>query len=124
MAEADRAFRAYIRQRDVKEPCICCGSWEGPWDAGHFLSVGSHPELRYEERNCHRQRSACNRGAAKSKRNDRTVSQRYREGLIQRIGLHSVEWLEGPHPAAHFTADELRHIRDTYRRLTREARKA
>ena len=44
----------------------------------------------------------------------------YRAQLVREIGLERVEWLEGPHPAKKYTADELRAIRDLYRAKLRE----
>lgn len=129
--EAQREFNKFIRERDKDEPCICCGKdapgedWKpgGRWDAGHFLSVGSHPELRFEELNCHKQLKSCNAGAGRFTRKNRTVSQQYRERLIAKIGEKNVEWLEGPHDAKHYTIDDLKAIRDEYRMKTRELRK-
>lgn len=40
--------------------------------------------------------------------------------LVREIGLDRVEWLEGPHQAKKYTADELRAIRDLYRAKLRE----
>jgi hypothetical protein len=48
----------------------------------------------------------------------------YRLGLIRRIGLEAVERLEGPHEPRKYSIDELREIRDTYRRRARELEKA
>ena len=43
---------------------------------------------------------------------------------IERIGSGVVDWLEGPHLPAKWTVDELRAIRDDYRRKLRELLKA
>ena len=117
-----RTFNDYIRARDYLLPCISCGKfhaqeWQGSmWDCGHFLSVGSHPELRFHEANAHRQHSVCNRGAAKSKINDKTMQAQYRERLIDRIGLDTVEWLEGPHDPLKLTVEEMEYLLQHYRR--------
>jgi hypothetical protein len=54
-------FNKYIRLRDEDKPCISC---ERPltnkFDAGHFLSVGSYPNLRFNEDNAHGQCVFCN----------------------------------------------------------------
>jgi len=54
-------FNKYIRLRDANKPCISC---ERPltskFDAGHFLSVGSYPNLRFNEDNVHGQCVYCN----------------------------------------------------------------
>jgi hypothetical protein len=112
--EAQAAFNAYIRARDAGRPCICCGQPMladrpgGAVDAGHFLSVGSAPELRFEPDNVHAQRKSCNRPGG-------TTRSKFRAGMVERIGLGRVEWLEGPHQPKHYTRDDLRAIRDTYR---------
>jgi hypothetical protein len=70
-AQAQQAFNAYIRARDADLPCISCGETNPPdlhggqWDCGHFKTVGANPELRFEERNAHKQCKSCNAGAGK-----------------------------------------------------------
>jgi hypothetical protein len=117
------AFNALIRARDRDLPCITCGTLNpggdprgGVWDCGHYLTVGAHPELRFNEDNGHRQCVRCNR--------DRSGAQQvYREALIRRIGLARVEALEGPHPPAKWTVDDLNAMAADFRRRVREMRK-
>lgn len=117
MREAQTAFNAWVRWRDRDLPCISCGRFhDGQWHAGHYRSVGSAPELRFEPLNNHKQCAPCNTHLSGNLIN-------YRAGLIERIGVELVEWLEGPHEAKKHTIDELREIRDKYRRLLREAKK-
>jgi hypothetical protein len=127
--EAQTAFNAFIRARDERAgyPCISCGVHNpvklrgGQWDAGHYLSVGSHPELRFDERNAHRQCKKCNGGAGyRFGRTTRTVSVEYRSRLIERIGEPAVLELEGPHPPKRYRHADLREIRAHYRRRRRE----
>ena len=119
--EAQAEFNKFIRLRDASEPCISCGEVNPPmlhggqWDCGHYLSVGSHPELRFEELNAYKQCKSCNGGAGRYAGKNRTVSQKYRENLIQKIGLTKVEWLEGPHEAKHYTIDDLKEITAKYK---------
>ncbi len=123
IAEADRAFCAYIRVRDAGLPCICCGGSAksssltgGEWDGGHYRSRGAASHLRYYEDNCHAQLKQCNRRAF-------DVAG-YRANLIGRIGIERVEALEQDNRTHKWTRDELREIRDTYRRKLREMLKA
>ena len=119
--DAQTAFNAYIRERDAKEPCICCGKplgqgeVGGGFDAGHYRSTGSAPHLRFDERNCHGQRKQCNRYGA-----GRAVD--YRLGLIARVGLEEVERLEADNEPRKWSIEELKAIRDTYRAKLKELR--
>ena len=70
----------------------------------------NHPD------NASAQRKRCNRRAFDVAR--------YRANLIARIGLERVEALEQDNRTHKWTRDELREIRDTYRRKLRELRKA
>lgn len=114
MQEAQQAFNAYIRLRDINRRCICCGSAFEPQkpggsaDAGHYLSVGAAPHLRFNEANVHAQRKNCNRPGG-------TTRAAFRAGMIARIGLADVERLEADQTLRKYTIDELRGIRATYR---------
>jgi hypothetical protein len=130
MAEAQTAFNAFIRERDKDEPCICCGQWAdegwkpgGSWDAGHFKSVGAHPELRFEELNCHKQLKSCNAGEGKYAGKARTVNQGYTERLPTKIGQEAFDWLNGPHEPKKYTIDDLKAIKAKYKEKLRELRK-
>ena len=119
MKDAQKEFNKYIRLRDAGQSCICCGaplgSGEvgGGYDAGHYRSVGSAPHLRFDERNCHAQRKQCNRYGS-----GRAVD--YRLGLISRLGIEAVEALEADQAPRHYSADDLKAIRDTYRAKAKE----
>ena len=122
LKEAQAAFNGYIRARDAGMPCISCGNlpeqkYGGTMDAGHYRSTGSCPELRFEPLNCWAQCVKCNRHLSGN-------SVDYRIGLVKRIGLEKVEWLESNHEAKHYKVDDLRAIREQYKELKREAGKA
>ena len=130
--EAQDATNLLVRLRDHEEPCISCGRYDheideplrgGKWDAGHYLSVGAKPELRFELLNNHKQCKSCNGGSGKYTQKNESVRKEYRRRLIEKIGLEQVEWLEGPHPMPNYTHDELRAIRDERRKLAREIKK-
>jgi hypothetical protein len=122
LKEAQAAFNAWIRARDAGKPCICCGRMStgptrgGEWDAGHYRSTGSAPQLRFDEANCHAQLKQCNRYSA-----GRAVD--YRLGLIARIGLPAVEALEADQAPRKFSTPDLRAIRDDYRARLRALQK-
>lgn len=114
LKEAQQAFNAWIRKRDEALPCVSCGRHhDGKWNAGHYLSTGARPELRFDEANVHKQCEPCN-----SFLSGNIVL--YRAELIRRIGPLEVERLEGQHAPRKYTIDELREIRDTYRRMVRK----
>lgn len=114
MREAQASFNRFIRLRDAGRPCISCGRHhQGQWHAGHYLSVGARPELRFEELNVHAQCAPCNDHLSGN-------IVLYRQGLIAKIGVPIVEWLEGQHDPKHYTIDDLRQIKAEYTRKARE----
>ncbi|MBS0918242.1 recombination protein NinG [Providencia rettgeri] len=127
--QAQAAFNQFIRLRDRHEPCISCGESNPPdlhggqWDCGHFLSVGSHPELRFDERNAYKQCKSCNAGAGKYSQKNATVSQKYEQRLIERFGQCLIDWLRGPHELPHWKREDYIRIRDEYRAKVKEIKK-
>ena len=116
LALAQKAFNAFVRERDKDQPCICCGREKTQvnglrahgWDAGHYRSRGSAPHLRFNEDNCHRQLVYCNQY-----KSGNAVD--YRLGLIERIGLERVEALEADQTARHYTDDDYIDIAAHYK---------
>jgi hypothetical protein len=116
LREAQAAFNRYIRLRDHDKPCISCGrQHQGQWHAGHYRSVGACPELRFEELNVHKQCAPCNDHLSGN-------IVEYRRGLIERIGIDRVEWLEGNHAAKKYTIEEIRAIKAEYTRKAKDVR--
>lgn len=114
MKEAQQAFNTYIRLRDQHLPCVSCGrDHQGQWHAGHYLSTGARPELRFEPLNVHKQCQPCN-----THLHGNLVM--YRWNLLDRIGIDNVIWLEGPHEAKKYTVDELKAIKAEYTRKAKE----
>lgn len=112
--EAQIVFNRWIRARDAGLPCISCGrpdagndSFHGGRDSGHFRSVGSAPQLRYDENNVHAQCVHCNQYLAGN-----VIA--YRLGLIERIGLEAVERLEQDNQPRKWTREELIEINKRY----------
>jgi hypothetical protein len=61
LKELQTIFNKYIRTRDLLLPCVSCGDRiNGTPHASHFLSVGSHPALRFNEFNVNSACSQCN----------------------------------------------------------------
>lgn len=112
--EAQAEVNKFIRARDAEKPCISCGRFHGgQWHAGHYLTTGARPELRFNELNIHKQCQPCN-----THLHGNLVL--YRVNLIERIGLDMVEWLEGPHEPLKLTREDLIELRNTYRRKAKE----
>ncbi len=111
--EAQTAFNRFIRLRDADLPCISCGKHHsGQYHAGHYLSVGARPELRFEETNVHKQCSVCNNHLSGN-------AVMYRMALIRKLGLQAVDWLESHHEPQRYTMDELKAIKADYTALAR-----
>jgi hypothetical protein len=111
LREAQAAFNRFIRSRDAALPCVSCGTFDGKINAGHYLSTGARPELRFDEANVHKQCERCN-----TYLHGNLIP--YRAELIRRLGLSEVERLEGPQEPRKYTADDLKAIRDKYRAET------
>jgi hypothetical protein len=116
LAKAQSAVNAFIRERDKEEPCISCGRWDVmSWHAGHYKSVGAHPELRFHSDNIHKQCDQCNLHKSAN------LSE-YRPRLIAKIGIERVEWLEGPHEAARYTREDCQRIEAEHKSKLKELR--
>lgn len=106
---AQSVFNAFVRARDQGLPCISCGRHhQGQYHAGHYRTTAAAPELRFDERNVHKQCAPCNN----HKSGNLTE---YRINLVRKIGLKSVEWLEGPHEPKKYTVEQLKAIAAEYR---------
>lgn len=107
--EAQALVNEWIRLRDASEPCISCGRHhEGQYHAGHFRTVASAPELRFEPLNIHKQCAPCNNHLSGNILN-------YRPRLIEKIGIEAVEWLEGKHEPKRYTIADFQAIKAEYR---------
>lgn len=110
MKEAQYWFNRYIRLRDAEKPCISCGTFNGKMNAGHYRSVGTQPQLRFNEKNVHKQCEHCN-----SYLSGNLIE--YRKNLIKRIGFDLVEWLEKEHKPLRLNVDEIKGIKLKYKKL-------
>lgn len=109
MKNAQKDFNAYRRELLKNEPCISCGRHHtGQYHAGHYRSVGSAPELRFEELNVWKQCQPCNTHLSGNLIN-------YRKALLEKIGLEALEWLEGNHGQKKYSIDDLKSIAHSYR---------
>jgi len=118
--EAKKAMHDYVRARDAGKQCISCDTrlpietkLGGGFDAGHYRSVGSAKHLEFDERNIHGQCKHCNDWLAGN-------AVEYRHGLIARFGVEFVESLECDNQPRKLTIDDLKQIRDKYRKKLRD----
>jgi hypothetical protein len=118
LKDAQRFFNQWIRESKKGMNCISC---DKPMlkkiNAGHFLSIGAHPELRFEPDNCWPQCEYCNTFLSSNAVN-------YRKNLVKLIGIERVEWLESKHEPKRYRADDAIAIKVKYKQLTKELKDA
>lgn len=113
LKEAQAAFNAWVRARDAELPCVSCNRHhDGQWHAGHFLSTGACPELRFDPANVHKQCAPCNNHLSGN-------VVRYRIELLGRIGAAELARLEGPHKPKKWSIEELQLTKALYTRMTK-----
>ena len=108
--KAQTAFNAYIRARDAGLPCISCGcpDGQGKRNACHYRPAGVNTALRFNEDNVFGGCERCNTYQSGNLVN-------YRIGLIKRIGIEKVEWLESNHEIKKWSVSELKAIEAQYK---------
>lgn len=118
--KAQTAFNSFIRARDAGKPCISCGTplsnEPNTYDAGHYRSVGSAPNMRFVEENCHGQCKHCNNYLAGN-------HVEYRKRLVERIGLQAVESIESDNTARKYSHEGLIELAKHYRAATLSTKK-
>jgi hypothetical protein len=105
-------FQKWVRMRDIKEPCISCGTTEAKWDGGHYLKAEIYSGVIFDERNVNKQCSYCNQYL-----DGNTAA--YRQGLIKKIGLDQVialEELANETRTKKWTIEELQQIKNKYKK--------
>ena len=117
-ADTQAACNRYVRLRDAGKGCIDCGKpFEpnkpgGSMDAGHFRSVGSAPEMRYDLDNIFGQWKNCNRPGG-------TTQEAFRAGVLARIGPERLAAVEGPRGPRKWSRDELIELRARFAAMAR-----
>lgn len=86
---AQRVTNRLVKLRDWGKPCISCGKpHKADFEAGHFHSVGAHPELRLIMKNIHGQCSECNHEF------NTELKDKYACQIVKRYGLDYWEELD------------------------------
>ena len=116
--DLQKVFNEFIRLRDKDKPCISCGAkLTGKYDAGHCFSVGSYPNLRFNELNVHGQCVQCNRhkhGAANE----------YMIGLEKRIGSEKLSELKSiRNEPLKLPVDQIKELIEVYKTKIAELKK-
>jgi len=106
---AENVVNKYIRLRDKYEVCISCETPHAKWDAGHYESVGSDKQLRFNTLNIHKQCFYCNGPMSANKT-------KYRINLIKKIGLERVERLENDHSIKKYDVEYLTKLIRVFRK--------
>jgi hypothetical protein len=116
LRELQTIFNKFIRLRDKDMPCISCGTCkEVKYDAGHYVSVGSSPALRFNEDNVHKQ---CSNYCNKNQHGNIVA---YRFHLIDRIGIERVEKLEASRSEPkQYSIPEIEELKSKYKLLIKE----
>lgn len=114
----ERVVNHFILTRDARFGCISCGTNSTVlWQAGHYLSVGAHPELRFHPGNINKQCCRCNVQLSGNQA-------AYRIGLVERHGIELVDGLEGPNAMAKLTREALSDIRREFAARTKAIKSA
>lgn len=107
--KAQQVFNKWIRERDKDNPCISCQTvMTKKINAGHYRSVGSSPQLRFNPKNCHAQCEKCNSYLSGNIAD-------YRKNLTSKIGLENVEALENNNELKKWSIEELKSIIQKYK---------
>ena len=115
--EAQAAVNAYVRLRDAGLPCVSClRHHQGQYHAGHYMSRGARPDLRFDLDNIHKQCAPCNEHLSGN-------IALYRIELVKRIGQAGVDRLEGPAQQEKMTRDQLIELKAKFRAMARELEK-
>jgi hypothetical protein len=113
LRELQTIFNRFIRLRDKDQPCISCGTQKDvKYDAGHYVSVGSSPALRFNEDNVHKQ---CSNYCNKNQHGNIIA---YRFHLMDRIGIERVEKLESSRSIPkQYSITEIEELKAVYKLL-------
>jgi len=122
LRDAQTVFNKFIRLRDelAGHGCISCTEnlreiegKGGVYDAGHYRSRGSAPELRFDEDNCFRQCKKCNRQLSGN-----VVEMR--KGILNRIGYDRLQKVEGFHDPLKLSINEIKELKAKYAQKVRD----
>lgn len=114
--DTQKPVNAFIRWRDKDKGCISCGKpLRGTFHAGHYKPVGRglNWAIRYHHDNIFGQCVECNHFKSGNQA-------AMRDGVLERIGAERLAFIEGPHPDAKFTVEELKQMAADHRHLLKQ----
>lgn len=116
--ELQKLFNQFIRMRDLGLPCISCGTTKNvEYHAGHYIPAGNYGFLRFNELNVNRQ---CGKNCNKERHGN---VHEYRDGLIKKIGIEKVLWLEANrHNNLELSIPEIIELKIKYKQKIKELR--
>ena len=115
--ELQTIYNKFIRLRDADLPCISCQRYhQGQYHCGHYLTVGAHPNLRYDENNTNKQCAPCNNHLSGNIIN-------YRINLINKIGVEAVESLESDNTPKHYKISDILLMKSEYKAKIKQLEK-
>ena len=112
---AQKAFNAFVRERDKELNCISCDkdkNWNGQWHAGHYKTTKARPDIRFNEDNCHKQCSICNNHLSGN------IGE-YTPRLIEKIGQERFLAL-GLNKVKRYSCEELKSIELEYKKKLKQ----
>lgn len=117
--DAQAYVNKYIRLRDYYDGCISCekpANWHGQWHASHYRSRGANSALRFNLYNIHKSCSICNNFLSGA------ISE-YRIGLIKKIGIDKVEWLENHPKSQIYSREYLIRLKKVFMKMCKRLEK-
>lgn len=87
-SELQKEVNTIVRLIDADKGCISCGNTTRQMHAGHYHSVGSNEQLRFNLHNDHKQCVICNHFKSGALRE-------YKQGLEQRYGKEYADYVDG-----------------------------
>ena len=115
-----KIFNRWVVLRDIKLPCVSCGTTNDVmYSCGHYYTVGSYPNLRFDPDNCHKQCvNYCNKNLSGN-------IVEYTPNLIRKIGQKRFNELEDRrHTLLKITIPEIIEEISRYKQLIKDIKLA
>ena len=116
--------KEWFRKTGQRPQCISCGKENMDWCCGHFKTVASQGNLRYDTRNTYLQCNRyCNKALSGNIYGNKTT-RGYIKGLYDRFGEEKakeiIDYCETQTESKKWTAQELREMRKEFNKQIRE----